>query len=332
MILITGGCGYIGSHLTLQLLERGFEIVIIDDLSSSKISTIHQIEKKSKSTVKFYEGDVRNPHLVNKIFLENNIQFVFHFAGLKSVSKSFMYSKDYFDVNINGTLNLIKYMSLNNIKNLIFSSSATVYDINQELPFKEISDVNFPESPYGQTKFICEKILENMCYRKNEWKIGILRYFNPIGSHSSSIICENFTFNNDNLIPNIAKVISKKTKFLEIFGNDYETNDGTCERDFIHIMDLIDGHIAAMNFYKKRKGFNIWNLGTGKPISVLKIVKEFEKVSGEAIPYKFKERRNGDLDISYADPTKAIKELDWKPTRGIENMIIDSFNSIINLK
>ncbi len=328
MILVTGGCGYIGSHFIVKLIEQGINVISLDNFSNSSHDTIDKIRSITNSNFNFIEGDVRDIDVLEKIFSENDISSVVHFAGLKSVKESFERPLDYYSSNITGSINLFKAMNRSDVNKIIFSSSATVYGDLYPLPWHEELSLQMPISPYAQTKFIVEEILKMHSFINLNMSIGILRYFNPIGSHVSGLIGDNINNKDGNLIPSIIRVLQGQSDYLSIFGNDYSTLDGTGVRDYLHIDDLLDGHIKALNFIELNKGFNIWNLGTGRGYSVLEILREFEKLVGKSIPYKFKNRRKGDLPEYWAEVSKSEKELEWTAKNGIEQMVKDSLNYI----
>ncbi|MCK9303623.1 MAG: UDP-glucose 4-epimerase GalE [Bacteroidales bacterium] len=326
-ILVTGGCGFIGSHTSIELLNEGYDIVIIDNLSNSKKEVIESIKTITKKDFKFYEGDVKDTELLKKIFNENKIDAVIHFAGFKAVGESVQNPLMYYRNNIDSTLSLLEIMKEVKCKKIVFSSSATVYGNPQSLPIKE----TFPLSaanPYGNTKLIIENILKDLYVSDNEWSIAILRYFNPIGAHESGIIGENPNDIPNNLLPYIVKIASGELKELNIFGNDYDTKDGTGVRDYIHVVDLSLGHIQAIKKIINETGCDAYNLGTGHGYSVLDIVNTFEKANNVKIPYKIVNRRPGDIAACYADPSYAFEKLNWKATKTIEDMCKDSYNFI----
>ena len=323
-ILVTGGCGFIGSHTCCELLDNNYEVVIIDNLSNSKEDVIDKIKKITNKNLKFYKGDLCDKALVDKIFKEENIDAVIHFAGLKAVGESVKKPLLYYRNNIDSTLILLEVMSKYNCKKLVFSSSATVYGNPKTLPIKENFDLK-TTNPYGSTKLYIEGILKDLYNSDNEWSIAVLRYFNPIGAHKSYLIGENPNDIPNNLMPYIVKVATKKLEQLSIFGNDYNTIDGTGVRDYIHVVDLAIGHIKAIELINKEKGIDFYNLGTGHGYSVLEIVKTFEKVNNIKVNYKIVERRPGDIDACYADCSYALKKLNFKATKTIEEMVKDSY-------
>ena len=326
-ILVTGGCGYIGSHTCCELLNKGYKVIIIDNLSNSKKEVINHIESITKKDVVFYEGDVANKELLRKIFTENEINSVIHFAGYKAVGESVKYPLKYYRNNIDSTLSLCEVMNEFNCKKLVFSSSATVYGLPKKLPIKE----DFPLSttnPYGSTKLMIENILRDLYISDNTWHIAILRYFNPIGAHSSGLLGEDPNGIPNNLMPYIVKVATGKLECLSVFGDDYNTKDGTGVRDYIHVVDLALGHICAIEKLNKDTGIFTYNLGTGQGYSVLELVKTFSRVNDVSVNYKIVGRRAGDIDACYADTSKALNELGWKATKNIEDMCRDSYNFV----
>lgn len=325
-VLVTGGTGYIGSHTVVELLNNGYDVIIIDNLINSKIEVVDKIKKLTNKEFTFIKGDVCDYELLTKIFDDNTIDAVIHFAGLKAVGESVEKPLEYYDNNINSTINLIKVMKEHNCKNIVFSSSATVYGTPKTLPIKE----DFPLSttnPYGTTKLVNEWILSDIYKSDNEWKVTLLRYFNPIGAEKSGLLGEDPKDIPNNLMPYIVRVAIGKLDHLSVFGNDYPTHDGTGVRDYIHVVDLAKGHVKALE--NNSSGLYIYNLGTGKGYSVLDLVKTFEKVNNVKIPFEIVGRRAGDVAECYADPTKAEKELHWKAQLGIEEMCKDSYNFIL---
>lgn len=325
-ILVTGGAGYIGSHTCVELLESGKEVVVIDNLSNSKEESLKRVEKITGKKLKFYEGDIRDDEIIEKVFKENKISSCIHFAGLKAVGESVEKPLEYYDNNINGTLNLLKMMRKYNAKNIIFSSSATVYGEPETSPIKETFPKKPCTNPYGWTKSMIEQILTDLQKADNEWNIILLRYFNPIGAHKSGIIGENPNGIPNNLMPYITQVAVGKREELGVFGNDYDTHDGTGVRDYIHVVDLAKGHLKALNKIEENCGLEIYNLGTGQGYSVLDVVKNFEKANNVKIPYSIKPRRAGDIAECYCNPEKAKKELGWEAENDIYDMCKDSWN------
>ena len=326
-VLLTGPCGYIGSHTLVELLDRGYEVVGIDNFSNSKREVIDNIKKITGKDFVFYEGDVCDKTILEKIFSENKIDIVIHFAGYKAVGESTLKPLMYYRNNIDSTLSLLEVMDEYNCHNFIFSSSATVYGKPHTLPIKE----NFPLSttnPYGTTKLTIEYILKDLYKSNNDWNIVILRYFNPVGAHKSGLIGENPNGIPNNLMPYIVKVANKEYDHLNVFGNDYDTPDGTGVRDYIHVVDLAIGHIKAIDDILNNCGLDIFNLGTGNGYSVLDIVNSFEKVNNVEIPYEIKPRRDGDIDACYADPTYAYEKLGFKASHSLDDMCKDSYNYV----
>lgn len=326
-ILVTGGTGFIGSHTCVELLENGYEVVIIDNLSNSKKDVIDAIKLITKKDVKFYENDVCDKDALRKIFKENKIDAVIHFAGYKAVGESVSNPLMYYRNNIDSTLTLLEVMKEFDVKKLAFSSSATVYGNPKALPIKE----TFPTSttnPYGSTKLMIENILKDLYKSDNSFSIAILRYFNPIGAHKSGLIGENPNGVPNNLMPYIIKVATKELPILNVFGNDYNTKDGTGVRDYIHVVDLAKGHVCAINKILNETGCDFYNLGTGSGYSVLELINTFMKVNNIDIKYEIKERRPGDIDACYADPNYAYQKLGWKAELDINEMCKDSYNFI----
>lgn len=323
-ILVTGGTGYIGSHTSIELLNRGEEIVIVDNLSNSKIEMCDKIKEITGKDFKFYKVDLLDKENLRKVFEENDINEVIHFAGLKAVGESCEKPIEYYHNNITGTLILLELMKEFNCKKIVFSSSATVYGNPKTVPIKE----NFPLSttnPYGSTKLMIEQILTDVQKSDNDWSVILLRYFNPIGAHESGKIGENPNGIPNNLMPYINYVACGKLDHLNVFGNDYNTPDGTGVRDYIHVVDLAIGHLKAIDKVRNSKGVMAYNLGTGIGYSVLDIVKAFERANDIKIKYEIAPRRAGDIAICYADPTKAKEELDWQATKNLEQMCKDSW-------
>lgn len=330
-ILVTGGCGYIGSHTCCELLNKGHNVIIIDNLSNSKKEVVNYIKEITGRDVTLYIGDVCDKDLLRKIFNENKIDSVIHFAGYKAVGESVKLPLKYYRNNLDSTLSLCEVMSEFDCKNLVFSSSATVYGLPKKLPIKE----DFPLSttnPYGTTKLMIERILKDLYTSDNTWHIALLRYFNPIGAHSSGLLGEDPNGIPNNLMPYIVKVATGELECLSIFGDDYDTKDGTGVRDYIHVVDLALGHIAAIEKINKEPGVYTYNLGTGVGYSVLDLVKTFIKVNNINVNYKIAPRRPGDIAECYADTTKASDELHWHATKTIEDMCRDSYNFAIKNK
>lgn len=324
-ILVTGGAGYIGSHTVLLLLENGYDVVVVDNLCNSSKESLKRVKELTGKDVKFYENDINDFEAMDKIFSENDIFAVIHFAGLKAVGESVKIPLKYYENNLSGTFTLLEAMKKNNVKKIVFSSSATVYGDPERVPITEDMKLG-ATNPYGRTKLFLEQILSDVYVADNEFSVSLLRYFNPIGAHESGRIGENPRGIPNNLMPYITQVASGKLEKLSVFGDDYDTHDGTGVRDYIHVMDLAWGHIKAIEYIKDKTGVFVHNLGTGTGYSVLDIVKAFEKANGLKIPYVIAPRRPGDIATCYADPTKAKNELGWEAKRGIEDMCRDSWN------
>lgn len=323
-ILVTGGTGYIGSHICIELLNKGFELIIVDNLSNSNTKVLDKITEISKRDYKFYKADLLNIEELDNIFSENEIEGVIHLAGYKSVSESIINPLMYYRNNVMGALNLFETMKKYDVKQLVISSSATVYGLNNISPVSEEMPLN-PTNAYGRTKLILEEISKDLYNSTKDWSISILRYFNPVGAHKSGKIGENPKGIPDNLMPYITQVAVGKMEKLNIYGADYETKDGTGVRDYIHVVDLAKGHLKSLKELFKGKGISVYNLGTGKGYSVLDLVKSFEIATGIEIPYEIVQRRPGDIDISFADTSKVEKELGWKAEKDIIQMCADSW-------
>ncbi|MGI5969171.1 MAG: UDP-glucose 4-epimerase GalE [Lachnospiraceae bacterium] len=324
-ILVTGGAGYIGSHTVVELLTAGYEVVVVDNLCNSSRESIARVEDITGKNVTFYEADILDEDALEQIFAKEDIESCIHFAGLKAVGESVEKPWMYYNNNITGTLTLIKVMERHNVRNIVFSSSATVYGAPKEIPITENCPKGEITNPYGQTKSMLEQILTDIQKADNRWNVILLRYFNPIGAHKSGRIGENPNGIPNNLMPYITQVAVGRLECLGVFGNDYNTHDGTGVRDYIHVVDLAKGHVKAIEKLKDNDGLNIYNLGTGIGYSVLDIVHNFEKASGQHIPYVIKPRRAGDIDACYSDPSKAERELGWKAENGILEMCEDSW-------
>lgn len=324
-VLVTGGLGYIGSHTCVELMNAGQEIVVVDNLYNCKKSSYDRIKALTGKDFSFYECDIRNSEGLNEVFEKENITSVIHFAGLKAVGESVRKPLEYFDNNVTGTLVLLDVMRKHNCKKIVFSSSATVYGMNNVSPLTEDMEVGGVTNPYGRTKFMIECILKDLYVSDSSWSICLLRYFNPIGAHKSGTMGEDPNGIPNNLMPYITQVAIGKLDHLNVFGDDYDTPDGTGVRDYIHVVDLALGHIKAVEKVEGEDGLFIYNLGTGVGYSVLDVVKAFEKASGKEIPYVIGPRRDGDIATCYSDPSKALKELGWKAERGIEEMCEDSW-------
>lgn len=325
MILVPGGAGYIGSHTVLLLLQAGYEVVVVDNLSNSSEEALKRVEKLAGKNLTFIKGDIRDRALLDKIFSDFTIRAVMNFAGLKAVGESVKKPLEYYHCNVYGAVTLLQAMQAANVKTFVFSSSATVYGEPKEMPIKETCPTSKPTNPYGRTKLMIEEILEDLIKADPEWHIATLRYFNPVGAHESGQIGEDPNGIPNNLLPYIAKVAVGALPELSVFGNDYPTKDGTGVRDYIHVMDLAQGHLDALAEIEKAPGLRVWNLGTGNGYSVLEMVSAFEKASGKPLPYKIAPRRAGDIAICYADPSKAKAELGWQAKRGLSEMMEDTW-------
>ena len=330
-ILVTGGAGFIASHTDVVLLENDYGVIAIDNFSNSNMEPIQNVEKITGKKIKFYEGDVRDKDILNKIFDENDIYAVIHFAGLKAVGESCVKPVEYYDNNLISTLVLIEVMRAHNCKNLVFSSSATVYGTPKALPLTENSPIGGTTNPYGTTKLMIENILRDVYAADNSWHIALLRYFNPVGAHESGLIGEDPNGIPNNLMPYVAKVAAGKLPYVNVFGNDYPTPDGTGVRDYIHVMDLAEGHIAALKNIEKF-GATAVNLGTGIGYSVLDMIKAFSKACGHDIPYKIVDRRPGDVASCYASPDFAKEFINWEAKRNLEDMCRDLWKFQANRK
>lgn len=327
-ILVTGGAGYIGSHTSVELLESGYDIIIVDNFLNSKPESLERIKKITGKDFKFYETDLLDEAGLDKIFAENKIDAVIHFAGLKAVGESVAKPMWYYHNNITGTLILCQTMKTYGVKKLVFSSSATVYGNPASVPITE----DFPLSttnPYGATKLMIENILRDVYVSDNEWSIALLRYFNPIGAHESGLIGEDPSGIPNNLMPFVARVAAGKLKELSVFGDDYDTKDGTGVRDYIHVVDLSKGHLKALLKVLSSSGVDAYNLGTGNGYSVLEMVKAFEEINGVKVPFKIADRRPGDIAECYANPKKAKEILGWEAKLGLEEMCRDSWNFMV---
>lgn len=328
-ILLPGGAGFIGSHTAVELLNAGREIIIIDNFSNSKPKALEAIKEITGKDFKFYEMDYLDKGKLQKVFEENNIEAVMNFAGFKAVGESVQKPIEYYTNNISGALVLLDTMRKYNVKKFIFSSSATVYGEPKKMPITEETPTGGTTNPYGTTKLYIEQILKDIYKSDNTWDICILRYFNPVGAHETGLIGEEPQGIPNNLMPYVARVASGKLKELSVFGNDYNTPDGTGVRDYIHVVDLAKGHIKALEkLEKENEGLYIYNLGTGKGYSVLDMVKAFENSTNKPIPFKIAPRRSGDIAICYADPSKAKEELGWSAGKSLEDMCRDSWNFI----
>ena len=324
-ILVTGGAGYIGSHTCIELINAGYEVVVLDNLCNSSKESLNRVGKIVGKEIKFYEADIRDAKALDAVFEKEDIDAVIHFAGLKAVGESVAKPLEYYDNNINGTVVLCNAMRRAGVKNIIFSSSATVYGDPAFIPITEECPKGQCTNPYGWSKSMLEQILTDLHTSDPEWNVVLLRYFNPVGAHKSGTIGEDPKGIPNNLMPYITQVAVGKREFLGVFGNDYDTHDGTGVRDYIHVVDLADGHVKALKKIEEKAGVCVYNLGTGNGYSVLDMVKAFSKACGNDLPYKILDRRPGDIATCYADPAKAKAELGWEAVRGLEEMCEDSW-------
>jgi UDP-glucose 4-epimerase len=325
-VLLTGGAGYIGSHTAVELLNAGHEVVIVDNLSNSSVTAIHRVERLTNRTIRFYERDILDRPGLNEIFEKENVDAVIHFAGLKAVGDSVSDPLNYYHVNINGAISLCQCMSSFGIKNLVFSSSATVYGEPTIIPIAESSQITDAANPYGRTKLMIEKILEDLCHADPSFNVARLRYFNPAGAHESGEIGEDPNGVPNNLLPYVTQVAVGVRKELTINGDDYPTPDGTCIRDYIHVVDLAKGHLAALTQLQENPGLVTYNLGAGKGYSVMDVVKAFETANQLKIPYVIGPRRAGDIPTSYTNPDKAMTELNWQAEKTIDDICRDAWH------
>ena len=325
-ILVTGGAGYIGSHTLVELFENGYEFIVYDNLSNSSKEALKRVEQIIQKPIGFIEGDIRDKEKLETVFSTFDINNVIHFAGLKAVGESVKKPLKYYDNNIGGTLSLLEVIQKFKCKSIVFSSSATVYGDPATTPIKEDFPTGATTNPYGRSKYFIEEILKDLYKSDNSWNIAILRYFNPVGAHKSGLIGEDPNGIPNNLMPYISQVAVGKLEYLNIFGDDYDTPDGTGVRDYIHVVDLAKAHVEALEYLQKTKGLLIANIGTGKGYSVLEMVKAFEKASGKKVPYKIAQRRAGDVAKCYADPSFAKKSLNWEAKKSIFDMCKDSWN------
>ena len=325
-ILVTGGAGYIGSHTCIQLLSAGHEVVVLDNLSNSSVESLARVQALAAKTLDFVEGDILDQQILDQIFQHHSIDAVIHFAGLKAVGESQKEPLKYFENNISGSISLVKAMERAQVFKLVFSSSATVYDEANISPLNETMPTGMPSNNYGYTKLIVEQLLEKLSAADERWSIALLRYFNPVGAHQSGQIGEDPQGIPNNLMPYVTQVAVGRRDKLSIFGNDYDTVDGTGVRDYIHVVDLANAHLCALNHRLKTQGCRAWNIGTGNGISVKQIRDTFERVNGIDIPFEYVPRREGDVATSFADNARAVAELDWQPQYGLEDMLKDSWN------
>ncbi|MDY6487877.1 UDP-glucose 4-epimerase GalE [Acinetobacter faecalis] len=325
-ILVTGGAGYIGSHTCIQLLSAGHDVVVLDNLSNSSVESLARVQALAAKTLDFVEGDILDQQILDQIFQHHSIDAVIHFAGLKAVGESQKEPLKYFENNIAGSISLVKAMERAQVFKLVFSSSATVYDEANISPLNETMPTGMPSNNYGYTKLIVEQLLEKLSAADERWSIALLRYFNPVGAHQSGQIGEDPQGIPNNLMPYVTQVAVGRRDKLSIFGNDYGTVDGTGVRDYIHVVDLANAHLCALNHRLKTQGCRAWNIGTGNGISVKQIRDTFERVNGIEIPFEYVPRREGDVATSFADNARAVAELDWQPQYGLEDMLKDSWN------
>ncbi len=325
-VLVTGGAGYIGSHTCVELLNAGHEVVVLDNLSNSSKESLNRVKALSLKSVDFVEGDILDQTILDKIFQDHKIDAVIHFAGLKAVGESQYLPLKYFENNISGSISLVKAMERANVFNLVFSSSATVYDEANSSPLNEDMPTGMPSNNYGYTKLIVEQLLQKLAQADERWSIALLRYFNPVGAHKSGSMGEDPQGIPNNLMPYVTQVAIGRREKLSIFGNDYDTVDGTGVRDYIHVVDLANAHLCALNNRLNAQGCRAWNIGTGNGCSVLEIKNTFEKVNGIEIPFEFAPRREGDVATSFSNNARAVKELGWTPKFGLEDMLADSWN------
>lgn len=324
-ILVTGGAGYIGSHTTLCLLEAGYDVVVLDNLSNSSAESLRRVEQICGRAPAFIEGDIRDRALLDRVFVEHEIGSVLHFAGLKAVGESVEQPLRYYENNVAGTVTLCQAMAAAEVFTLVFSSSATVYGEPETMPIREDFPTGVPTNPYGRSKLMVEEVLRDLARSDERWSFALLRYFNPVGAHESGLIGEDPKGIPNNLLPYISQVAIGKRESLAVFGDDYPTVDGTGVRDYIHVVDLALGHLRALAKLQDRSGVNIWNLGTGKGYSVLQMVQAFEQASGRDVPYMVAPRRAGDIAECWADPSKARDELGWQAECGLERMMADTW-------
>lgn len=324
-ILVTGAAGYIGSHTALALLEAGYEVLAYDNLSNSCAESLRRVEQISGKRITFIEGDIRDRERLDALFVEHRIGAVLHFAGLKAVGESVRIPLEYYQNNVAGSLTLFQAMAHAGVYRLVFSSSATVYGEPEQMPIREDFPTGQPTNPYGRSKLMVENLLRDLATADPRWSIALLRYFNPIGAHASGLLGEAPNGIPNNLLPYLSQVAIGKLQTLSVFGADYPTPDGTGVRDYIHVVDLAEGHIKALEALGDKPGIHIWNLGTGTGYSVLQIIRAFEQASGKAVPYQVVERRSGDIAECWADPSKAAQELQWQAKRDLTQMMADTW-------
>ena len=325
-VLVTGGAGYIGSHTCVELLKQGMDVVVIDNLVNSSAKSLDRVEQITGKRLAFYQEDVRDRAALDRIFEKHDIGCAIHFAGLKAVGESVSMPLEYYDNNLFSTVTLCEAMRDHGVKNIVFSSSATVYTGGDEMPLRESSPTGMCTNPYGWTKYMSEQIMRDMAFADRDWSVVLLRYFNPIGAHPSGLIGEDPRGIPNNLLPYISQVAIGRRDHLTVYGDDYDTPDGTGVRDYIHVVDLARGHAAAINYMLGHRGESVFNLGTGHGCSVLEMVKTFERVNGVRVPYVIAERRPGDLATVYASPDKSAELLGWRAEYGLEEMCRDTWN------
>ena len=325
-VLVTGGAGYIGSHTCVELLNAGYDVVVLDNLSNSSKEALNRVQTLTSKVLDFVEGDILDQTVLDQIFQNHKIDAVIHFAGLKAVGESQQLPLKYFENNISGSISLVKAMERANVFNLVFSSSATVYDEANTSPLNEDMPTGMPSNNYGYTKLIVEQLLEKLAQADERWSIALLRYFNPVGAHKSGLMGEDPQGIPNNLMPYVTQVAVGRREKLSIFGNDYDTVDGTGVRDYIHVVDLANAHLCALNNRLNAQGCRAWNIGTGNGCSVLEIKNTFERVNGIEIPFEFAPRREGDVATSFANNARAVQELGWTAKFGLEDMLADSWN------
>ena len=325
-ILVTGGAGYIGSHTCVELLNAGYEVVVLDNLCNSAAESLNRVQQLTQKSLTFIEGDIRDAQLLDQVFQQHSIEAVIHFAGLKAVGESQQIPLAYFDNNIAGSISLVQAMQRAQVFKLVFSSSATVYGENNPSPLNEEMPTGMPTNNYGYTKLIVEQLLEKLCIADERWSIALLRYFNPVGAHKSGQIGEDPQGIPNNLMPYVTQVAVGRREKLSIFGHDYNTVDGTGVRDYIHVVDLANAHLCALNNRLVSQGCRAWNIGTGNGISVLQVKNTFEQVNGVAVPFEFVPRREGDVATCFANNSRAVQELGWTAQYGLEDMLADSWN------
>jgi UDP-glucose 4-epimerase len=324
-ILVTGGAGYIGSHTTLVLLEAGYDVIVLDNLENSSPQSLARVQTITKKPIELVVGDVRDKKLLEKVFKKHSIDTVLHFAGLKSVSESVVLPLNYYSGNVEGTMTVCQAMLNHGTERIVFSSSCTVYGSVNESPISEKQSHLKPTNPYGNSKLAAERLLSDIAGAQPSWEVGVLRYFNPLGAHQSGLIGEDPKSVPANLVPYITQVAIGKLDQLNVFGDDYDTPDGTGIRDYIHVMDLAEGHLSAMRTITGNKGVHTWNLGTGRGFSVLEVINTFEMVSGKSIPYSIKQRRAGDIEKIFANPSKANMEMKWAAKLTLQQMLQDAW-------